>query len=57
MVAASVAYQTVHYMNQMADGKFEMENGSQGKEYGITAQDNCTECHGDNVPEPLAPKA
>lgn len=57
MVAASVAYHTVTLMNQMADGKFEMQNGSQSKEYGITAQNNCTECHGDDVPEPLAPKA
>lgn len=52
MVAASVAYHTVALMNQMADGTFEMENGSQSKENGITSQNNCTECHGDNVPEP-----
>lgn len=57
MVAGSVAYHTVHLMNLMADGKFEMENGSQAKAHGITAQENCTECHGDDVPEALAPKA
>jgi len=57
MVAASVAYQTVVLMNQVHDGTFEMETGSQSKEYGITSMDNCMECHGDNVPEPLAPKA
>ncbi|RJQ43566.1 MAG: chain A iron centre cytochrome C protein, partial [Anaerolineaceae bacterium] len=34
------------------DGKFEMKNKQQSAEYGITAQDNCMECHGDNVPEP-----
>lgn len=51
-VAADVAFQTVTLLNQWADGKFEMKNKQQSVEYGITAQDNCMECHGDNVPDP-----
>jgi len=51
-VAADVAFHTVTLLNKWADGKFEMENGSQSAEYGITAQNNCMECHGDDVPEP-----
>ncbi|MHB8810743.1 MAG: C-GCAxxG-C-C family (seleno)protein [Desulfobulbaceae bacterium] len=51
-VAADVAFYTVTLLNQWADGKFEMKNKQQSAEYGITAQDNCMECHGDNVPEP-----
>ncbi|MBU4262867.1 MAG: C-GCAxxG-C-C family protein [Proteobacteria bacterium] len=51
-VAADVAFHTVTLLNKWADGNFEMENGSQSKEYGITAQNNCMECHGDNVPSP-----
>ncbi len=56
-VAADIAYQTVVLMNKVADGTYEGETGSPSAEYGITAQENCTECHGDNVPEPLMPKA
>jgi hypothetical protein len=51
-VAADVAFHTVTLLNKWVDGEFEMENGSQSAEYGITAQNNCMECHGDNVPEP-----
>jgi hypothetical protein len=54
-VAASVAYQTAVLLNQLHDGTFEPKNGSQAGSYGITAQNNCMECHGDNVPEPLMP--
>lgn len=51
-IAADVAYQTVVRLNEMADGKYKPVNGSQAKAYGITAQNNCTECHGSNVPTP-----
>lgn len=51
-VAADVAFHTVTLLNKWADGTFEMQHGSQSGEYGITAQNNCMECHGDDVPEP-----
>ncbi|OKY74721.1 MAG: hypothetical protein BM485_12865 [Desulfobulbaceae bacterium DB1] len=51
-VAADVAYHTVVLLNKWADGTYEAEHGSQSAEYGITAQNNCTECHGNDVPEP-----
>ncbi|MCB2180897.1 MAG: C-GCAxxG-C-C family protein [Desulfobulbaceae bacterium] len=51
-VAADVAFHTVTLLNKFADGEFEMESDSQSAEYGITAQNNCMECHGNDVPEP-----
>lgn len=51
-LAADVAYQTVVRLNEMADGKYKPVNGSQVKAFGITAQNNCTDCHGSNVPTP-----
>lgn len=54
-MAANVAYHTVVLMNKVKDGTYERENGNPAGSYGITAQHNCTECHGDNVPEPLQP--
>lgn len=55
-VAASSAYKLVEMLNDWADGKYKEESDfSCVGEYGITGQYNCTDCHGDNVPE--APKA
>jgi len=56
-VAADIAYHTVVLMNKVSDGTYESETGSPSAEYGITTQDNCMECHGDDVPEPIMPKA
>lgn len=54
-LAADVAIRTVELLNDFADGKFKAENVIPVKTYNITAQHNCTECHGDNVPNvPLA---
>ncbi|MCK5339788.1 MAG: C_GCAxxG_C_C family protein [Desulfobulbaceae bacterium] len=51
-IAADVAYKTTELLNKYAVGNFEMDNGSQSGEYGIPSQNSCTECHGENVPEP-----
>ncbi len=55
-VAASTAYQLVEYLNAWKDGKYKSNSDfTCSKEFGITGQYNCNECHGDKVPE--APKA
>lgn len=52
-VAASTAYKLVELLNQWKEGSYVSEaDFSCSKEFGITGQFNCTECHGDNVPEP-----
>ncbi|BAU22876.1 chain A iron Centre cytochrome C protein [Caldimicrobium thiodismutans] len=54
-VAASVAYQLTMMLNAWKDGKFhEGVKWSPAGTFGITAQQNCGECHGSNIPE--APK-
>jgi hypothetical protein len=55
-VAASTAYRVVELLNDWKDGKYKATGDFNcGKVHGITGQQNCTECHGDKVPE--APKA
>ncbi|HSH12233.1 MAG TPA: chain A iron centre cytochrome C protein [Desulfurivibrionaceae bacterium] len=55
-VAASTAYHLVELLNDWKDGKYVSKGDfSCAKEFGITGQYNCNECHGDKVPEP--PKA
>ncbi|GAB4339896.1 MAG: C-GCAxxG-C-C family (seleno)protein [Desulfobulbaceae bacterium] len=57
-VAASTAYRLVELLNAWHDGDYEPTSDfSCAKENGITGQFNCTECHGDNVPEAPQPKA
>jgi hypothetical protein len=52
-VAASVAYKLVRDLNTWKDGKYASKAGwTPAKDVGITAQQNCTECHGTNVPTP-----
>ncbi|MDP3695989.1 MAG: C-GCAxxG-C-C family protein [Desulfocapsaceae bacterium] len=57
-VAASVAYHLVELLNDWKDGKYKpTATHKPVKEFGITAQMNCMECHGDNVPSaPMAKK-
>ena len=56
-VAASTAYRLVELLNAWKDGKYEPKSDfSCSKQFGITGQYNCTDCHGDNVPEPPMPK-
>jgi len=52
-VAASTAYRLVELLNQWEDGSYESTNDfSCSRDHGITGQFNCTDCHGENVPEP-----
>jgi hypothetical protein len=52
-VTASVAYKLVEHLNAWKDGKYETgATWFSGKDVGITAQQNCTECHGTKVPSP-----
>jgi hypothetical protein len=56
-VAASVAYKLVQDLNAWKDGKYETKaTWTPGKDVGITAQQNCTECHGTKVPAPPSAK-
>ena len=56
-VAASVAYKLVQDLNAWKDGKYVSKaNWTPAKDVGITAQQNCTECHGANIPSPPAAK-
>ncbi|MDF1578054.1 MAG: C-GCAxxG-C-C family (seleno)protein [Desulfobulbales bacterium] len=51
-VAASTAYRLVELLNAWHDGSYESTGDfSCAKEFGITGQFNCMECHGDDVPE------
>ncbi len=50
-VAASVARKLVIDLNAWKDGTYKPTTAwSPGKDFGITAQQNCTECHGTNIP-------
>jgi len=52
-VAASTAYKVVELLNAWKDGKYEGKSThAPVKDYGITAQMNCMECHAGNVPTP-----
>lgn len=56
-VTASVAYQLVEHLNAWKDGKYESKaSWAPGKEFGIPSQQNCTDCHGSDVPMPPQPK-
>lgn len=49
-LTANVAAQTVKLLNDWKDGKFKSDLKLPAMAYNITAQHNCTECHGDKVP-------
>ncbi|MFN2369459.1 MAG: C-GCAxxG-C-C family (seleno)protein, partial [Desulfurivibrionaceae bacterium] len=52
-VAASTAYRLVELLNQWHAGDYEPTGDfSCAKEFGITGQFNCMDCHGSDVPEP-----
>ncbi|RJQ55460.1 MAG: C_GCAxxG_C_C family protein [Nitrospiraceae bacterium] len=54
-VAASAAYKLVEDLNAWKDGKYKENVGwVAAKSVGITGQQNCTDCHGSNIP--TAPK-
>jgi len=52
-IAADVAMYTATLLNQVADGKYKPGHAINAKTYGITAQENCNECHGSKVPTPV----
>ena len=57
-VAASTAYRLVELLNAWHDDDYEGGGKiSCAKENGITGQFNCTDCHGDDVPDAPQPKA
>ena len=52
-VAASTAYHLVELLNDWKDGKYVPKaSHAPVKDFGITAQMNCMECHGANIPTP-----
>jgi len=52
-VAASVAYHLVQDLNAWKDGTYKPKSTWKAvSNVGITAQQNCTECHGSNIPTP-----
>ncbi|MFH1020857.1 MAG: C-GCAxxG-C-C family protein [Pseudomonadota bacterium] len=57
-VAASVAFHLVEMLNDWKDGKYvATATHTPVKDFGITAQMNCMECHGANIPTaPMAKK-
>ncbi len=51
-VTASTAYRLVELLNKWKEGGYESNTDFNcGKEYGITGQFNCNDCHGNNVPQ------
>ncbi len=55
-VSASMAYKVVELLNEWKDGKYVTFGEIPSAIYGITAQQNCNECHGENIPTPPAKK-
>ena len=55
-VTASTAYHVVELLNAWKDGKYQTQGTVPSADYGITAQSNCTECHGSNIPTPPSAK-
>ncbi|MGC2061789.1 MAG: C-GCAxxG-C-C family protein [Thermodesulfovibrionales bacterium] len=52
-VAASVAYALVKDLNAWKDGTYKQKSTwKPASNMGITAQQNCNECHGSNIPTP-----
>lgn len=58
-MAASMAYRVVENLNEWKDGKYDVDDNHwfAPGEVGTNAQQNCTDCHGNNIPEPPMPKA
>ncbi|NJD55970.1 MAG: chain A iron centre cytochrome C protein [Nitrospirae bacterium] len=56
-VTASVAYHLVQDLNAWKDGTYKQKSTwKPASNVGITSQQNCTECHGSNIPAPPAAK-
>ncbi len=54
-VAADMCMRTLELLNLWADGKFEAKTKAPVFANEIPSQNNCTECHGDNVPKTSGP--
>ena len=52
-LAASVSYQAAVMLNAWADGTYVPSYTGKQSDCGITSQNNCTECHGSNIPASL----
>ncbi|MCF6291557.1 MAG: C-GCAxxG-C-C family protein [Desulfobacterales bacterium] len=52
-LSADIAIYTAKLLNEWADGKYKPRNKplANAIEYKITSQTNCTDCHGDNIPD------
>ena len=55
-VTASVAYHLVELLNRWKDHRYATKGTIPAKSFGITAQQNCTECHGSDIPTPPSAK-
>ena len=51
-MAANMAMKTLEFLNQWKEGKFEAKNEAPSVANHITSQNNCTDCHKDNIPTP-----
>ncbi|HKN18736.1 MAG TPA: C-GCAxxG-C-C family protein [Dissulfurispiraceae bacterium] len=51
-MAANMSMKTLEFLNQWKDGKFEAKNEAPSVANHIPSQNNCTDCHHDNVPTP-----
>jgi hypothetical protein len=52
-LTASVAYHLVQDLNAWKDGTYKQKSTwKPASHFGITGQQNCTECHGTKVPTP-----
>ena len=49
-LSADVAAKTVEYLNMEVDKQFTAANESQVTLNGMPSQNNCTDCHGTNIP-------
>lgn len=57
-VSASVAYKTAEMLNAYLDGKYTTKDSWNAPgSVGIPAQQNCTNCHGSNIPTPPMKKS
>ncbi len=50
-LTANVAMETARRLNEWSDGKFKAEHKLPAMVYNVTAQHNCSECHGSSVPD------
>ncbi|MCK4910040.1 MAG: C_GCAxxG_C_C family protein [Thermodesulfovibrionales bacterium] len=52
-LTASVSYKIATMLNDWADGKYKPSYTNKQSAVGITTQNNCTGCHGSDVPSPI----